>query len=206
MRKWIIGAALSSAVLFTVSCSGNKQSEKVRIEYDTLPATQITVAAEYFLEGTFFCKADSAFLSERTTGLDWPVSRDGVYAQIKVLHDSLKRAGEDMYGRFYGVFLPKFPGVGGELVLRLTQWLGLEKQPKSGVLTGTYRTEDGSLLLRPDHTYLLFTGEREKEGKWYLTTADVLVLSMDGKHSLLDVDEAGGLLKMRGGEKKIYKR
>ncbi len=206
MRKWIYEVALSCAFLTMMSCSGHKQGENVHVEYDTLPATQITVAAECFLEGSFYCKADSAFLSERTTGLDWPISQDGVYGQVKVLYDSLKNIGQDMYGQFYGVFLPKHPGVGGEPVLRLTQWLGLEKQGEARLLTGTYRAESRSLLLRPNHTFELLTGEWEQDGKWYLTTSDVLVLSTDKKHFLLDVDEADGTLKMRGQEEIVYKR
>lgn len=202
MRTLFYGMALLITSLLIGACGGDKKQDRSKIEYDTIPATQITIAVEYYFEGDFTYLADAAVLKETATGVNLPVVMDGVCQQVEQAYTELDKQGKPIYGRFRGILKQREKDEeGADNQLVLTQFIGFEPQKKMNpneLLTGTYRSPEETLFIRQDHTYKLTAKNGEGEsGKWYLTTDKIVVFASGDRHTLMDIDYATGLLKTK---------
>lgn len=211
MRNLLYVVGLFMMVLLIGACSGNKKYNTAQIKYDTIPATQITIAVEYYFEGDFTYLADAAVLKETSTGVNLPIAMDGIYLQAEQEYAKLNKQGKPVYAKFRGMLKQKENDEeGSENRLVLTQFIGFEPQEKISpdkLLTGSYHAPEETLNINADHTYKLTAKNGEVEsGKWYLTMDEQVVFVSADRHTLMDIDYASGKLKMKNDSQIVFTR
>ena len=181
------------------SCGQKKtESGDGKVIYDTIPATEIKIVAEYFFSGGFSYMADAAVLKEIASGTNIPVAMAEAFPEAEKQYMELKPSpGEAIYGEFKGYMREKGADEEGpDQQLVITQVNVLDKTKKnnaSGLLTGEYIASDQTLTVNPDHTYeLTVRGGESEKGKWFLTSADMIVFSSaNSGHTIMEIRSSG---------------
>ena len=210
IMKKLFYVILPIVVLMVSSCGQKKNEKSAQIQYDTIPATQITNAMEYYFEGNFSYLADAAVLKESSTGVNLPVVIDGAFLDAEKAYTDLKSGGKPVFGQFRGILKQKgAEEEGNDNQLFITQFIDFNPQAKSGdkLLTGEYQAVDQALSLNSDHTYKLMAKDGETEsGKWYLSAEDVLVFVSGDRHTLMNVDYDKKELRAKDDTPLVFKR
>lgn len=183
------------------ACGGQKKTDKAKIGYDTIPATQITIAAEYYFEGDFSCMADAAVLKDAATGKNIPIAMKEAFPKAEKEYLALDVKGASVYACFKGFLTQKDKdGEGAGCRLVITDVISMKKGAKASVtklLIGNYSVADQRLSIAPDYTYQLKTmGGESETGKWNLANENTILFTSGNNTTLVKVDYAKGELSI----------
>lgn len=179
------------------ACNGQKKSDKATIEYDTIPATQITIATEYYFEGDFSYMADAAVLKDAATGTGIPVAMREAFPKAEKEYLALDVKGAPVYARLRGFLAQKGKDEeGAERQLVITDVISMGKNGKASalrLLVGEYKNADQTLTISPDYTYKLVTvGGESETGKWNLANENTMICASGNNTTLIKIDYAKG--------------
>ncbi len=199
MKKLLFLLFPVTLIAMLSACNGQKKSDKATIEYDTIPATQITIAAEYYFEGDFSYMADAAVLKDAATGTNIPVAMREAFPKAEKEYLALDVKGAPVYARLKGFLAQKGKDEEGpEQQLVITDVISMSKDgkiPASKLLIGEYKNADQTLTISPDYTYKLVTiGGESETGKWNLANGDTMICVSGSNTTLVKMDSAKGEL------------
>lgn len=199
MKKLFLTIFPVMLIILFSACSGQKKTDKANIEYDTVPATQITIAAEYYFEGDFSYMADAAVLKDAATGVNVPVAMREAFPKAEKEYLVFDMKGAPVYACLKGYLAQKGKDEEGpDQQLVITDVVCMKKDakaPTSKLIIGNYNTADQTLAIAPDYTYKLVTvGGETESGKWNLANEDTMICTSGNNTTLIKIDYAKGEL------------
>lgn len=200
MKKLLFLILPVALISMLSACGGQKKTDKASVEYDTIPATEITIATEYYFEGGFSYMADAAVLKDAATGVNIPVAMREAYSKAENQYLALKvKAGTPVNTCLKGYFAMKGKdeeGPARQLVITDVLSMGDDnKTLTSKLLIGNYIDSDQTLTLAPDYTYKLASKGGETEiGKWALANEKMMICTSGNNSTFINIDYAKGEL------------
>lgn len=199
MKKLLLTIFPVMLIALLSACNGQKKTDKAIIEYDTVPATQITIAAEYYFEGDFSYMADAAVLKDAATGINIPVAMREAFPKAEKEYLTFDMKGAPVYACLKGYLAQKGKDEEGpDRQLVITNVLSMKKNAKtsaSRLIVGNYNTADQTLTIAPDYTYKLVSkGGEAESGKWNLANEDTMICASGNNTTLIKIDYAKGEL------------
>lgn len=199
MKKLLLLIFPVMLIAMLSACNGQKKTDKAKIDYDTVPATQITIAAEYYFEGDFSYMADAAVLKDAATGTNIPVAMKEAFPKAEKEYLALDVKGAPVHACLKGYLAQKGEdeeGAAQQLVI--TDVVSMKKgakAPVSKLIVGDYTTGEQKLMIAPDYTYKLVSkGGETESGKWNLANEDTMVCISGNNITLIKIDYAKGEL------------
>ncbi len=208
-RIYLLSIAVSLTLSIGFSCQQNRPKTETSEESDALVDEQ-NRAGEYFFDGMFTYLADAASLMESATGKHIPIAMRGIFREVEERYKDVSGGnGAPVYGQFMGSLVLKGEDEEGpNEQLLITELIRFDKDRTSDKLeelTGTYRSSEQQLILRPDHTYELRVknGEAEK-GRWFLQSEHSLICVSDPNRTVMDINYVDRSFRSRDDNPVVY--